>query len=116
MTKSYSQLMKQIDVLQREAEDLRRKEVDGVVQRIKEAIAVYGLTAADLGLTGAVRAPKAAKAPAAKKAGRKAAAKGAAAPKFRDEAGNTWGGRGPRPAWLRTALAAGKQMSDFAVK
>ena len=52
----------------------------------------------------------------AKKAGRKPAAKGAAAAKYRDEAGNTWGGRGPRPAWLRTALAAGKQMSDFAVK
>jgi DNA-binding protein H-NS len=112
MTKSYSQLMKQIDNLQREAEDIRRKEVSGVVQRIKEAIAAYGLTAADLGL-GAARVPRAAKT-AKKKAGRKPGRPAAA--KYRDEAGNTWGGRGPRPAWLRTALAAGKQLSDFAVK
>ena len=112
MTKSYTQLMKQIDTLKREAEDVRRKEVAGVVDRIKEAIKAYNLTAADLGLgLGAAKAPrKAAKA----KPGRKAA-KGKATAKFRDEAGNTWGGRGPRPAWLREALAAGKQLSDFAV-
>ena len=29
--------------------------------------------------------------------------------KFRDEAGSDWVGRGPRPLWLRTALANGKQ-------
>ncbi len=28
---------------------------------------------------------------------------------------NTWGGRGPRPAWLRDALAAGKSTDDFKV-
>lgn len=115
MTKTYSQLVKQIENLQREAEDIRRKEIDGVVTRIKEAIKAYGLTAADLGL-GAARAPKAAK-PGKKRAGRKPGRAAAAATvKYRDEAGNTWGGRGPRPAWLRTALAAGKQLSDFAVK
>jgi len=113
MTKTYSQVMRQIDALQREAEELRRKEVDGVVSRIKDAIRAYNLTAADLGL-GTARAPRAAK------AGRKIrkfgkSGKPAATVKFRDEAGNTWGGRGPRPAWLRNALAAGKQLSDFAV-
>lgn len=111
MSKTYSQLMKQIDNLQREAEEIKRKEIDGVVTRIKEAIKAYGLTAADLGLTA--RAPKVAK-PGKKRAGRKAGK--ATAAKYRDEAGNTWGGRGPRPAWLREALAAGKQLSDFAVK
>ena len=29
--------------------------------------------------------------------------------------GNTWGGRGPRPQWLRDALANGKSLQDFAV-
>lgn len=112
MSKTYSQLMKQIDSLQREAEEMKRKEIEGVVARIKEAIKAYGLTAADLGLVA--RAAKAAK-PGKKRAGRKPG-KAAAAAKYRDEAGNTWGGRGPRPAWLRDALAAGKQLSDFAVK
>lgn len=112
MTKTYSQLMKQIDALQREAQEVRRKEIAGVIDRIKEAIKVYGLSAADLGLAGA-RAPRAAK--PGKKRGRKPA-KAAAAPKYADGNGNTWGGRGPRPAWLRAALAAGKQLADFAVK
>lgn len=112
MSKTYSQLMKQIDSLQREAEEIKRKEIDGVITRIKDAIQAYGLTAADLGL--AARAPKAAKV-GKKRAGRKPG-KAAAAAKYRDDAGNTWGGRGPRPAWLRDALAAGKQLSDFAVK
>ena len=112
MTKSYTQLMKQIDTLKREAEDVRRKEVAGVVDRIKEAIKAYGLTAADLGLGQG--AAKASRKTVKAKPGRKAA-KGKATAKFRDEAGNTWGGRGPCPAWLREALAAGKQLSDFAV-
>lgn len=112
MTKTYSQLMKQIGNLQREADEVRRKEISGVVDRIKEAIKAYQLTAADLGLTSA-RKPRAAKAATKRRGTRKA---GRAVVKFRDEAGNTWGGRGPRPAWLRSALAAGKQLSDFAVK
>jgi DNA-binding protein H-NS len=112
MTKTYSQLMKQIDHLQREAEELRRKEIEGVVDRIKDAIRVYGLTAADLGL-GTARAPRKAKVSAKKRTARKAGK--ATTVKYRDEAGNTWGGRGPRPAWLRNALAAGKSLADFAV-
>lgn len=103
--------MKQIDVLKREAEELRRKEVAGVVDRIKDAIKAYGLTASDLGLSGA-RAAGAGKPGPKKRAGRKS---GKGVVKFRDEAGNVWGGRGPRPAWLRQALADGKQLSDFAV-
>ena len=38
MTKTYAQVMKQIDDLSREAERLKRKEVDGVIPRIREAI------------------------------------------------------------------------------
>jgi len=105
--------MKQIDSLSREADKLKRKEVEGVIARIKEAIDAYGLTAADLGLKGA----KAKAAAAGKPTGRRTRSKSAKsdAPKFRDEAGNIWVGRGPRPQWLRDALAAGKQLQDFAV-
>lgn len=111
MTKTYAQVMKQIDSLSREAEKLKRKEVDGVVARIKEAIAAYGLSAADLGL-GATRGPK----PGTKRAGKKKMKKaGKSVVRFRDESGNSWIGRGPRPQWLRDALTAGKPLSDFAV-
>jgi DNA-binding protein H-NS len=122
MTKTYVQIQKQIETLQREADKLKRQEIDDVIAKIKDAITVYDLTAADLGFEGKGGAKRGAAAkrgrPAAKgrAAGKRAGrAKSAAEVKFRDEAGNTWGGRGPRPQWLRDALGAGKALQDFAV-
>ncbi len=117
MTKSYAQIVKQIETLKQEAEKARRKEIEGVVGRIREAIAVYGLTADDLGFGAkALRSSKTGG--PAKKRGRKAAkaAKPAGVIKYRNETGGTWVGRGKRPQWLRDALAGGKQLSDFAVR
>lgn len=118
MTKSYAQIVKQIESLKQDAERLRRKEVDGVVSRIREAITVYGLTAADLGFTPGGRAKKSAAAPAGKRTrGAGKVAKPTRVVKFRDEAsGGTWGGRGKRPQWLRDALANGRKLEEFAVK
>jgi DNA-binding protein H-NS len=115
MSKTYSEILDQIEGLKVEAERLRREEVAGVVARIREAIVAYGLTPADLGFgPGAAKAKRADK--RGGKPGRKAAAgKPGARAKFRDSAGNVWGGRGPRPRWLREALAAGKSLQDFAV-
>jgi DNA-binding protein H-NS len=115
MTKTYVQIQKQIESLQREADKLKRKEIDDVIAKIKEAINVYGLTSSDLGFgtRGAAR-----RVAATKKRGRPAAkgrGKSSAEAKYRDESGNTWGGRGPRPQWLREALASGKALQDFAV-
>lgn len=113
MSKTYSQVLKQIDQLKAEAERLRRAEVEGVIERIRDAIEAYGLTAADLGFARAKPGPK----PGAKKAAKRGARKVAkVAAKYRDENGNTWAGRGKRPVWLRDALAAGRKLEDFAVK
>jgi DNA-binding protein H-NS len=164
MTKTYAQIVKQIESLKQEAERARSKEIAGVVGRIRDAISAYNLTADDLGLGGASpafakskpgpkpgfkKAGKPGPKPGGKKRGPKPgfkaaaaaalaampAAPAAAAPqkrrgpkpkgnkakkaivvKFRNDAGGTWGGMGKRPDWLRAALAAGKQLSDFAVK
>lgn len=110
MTKTYSQLQKQIEMLSREAEKVKQKEVDAVIARIREAIDTYGLTAADLGLA----APRGARTVAAKKS-RRPRGKPGSQVKYRDDAGHVWGGRGPRPQWLREALASGKELKDFAV-
>lgn len=106
MTQSYSQIVQEIESLKRKAEAARAKEVAGVVQRMKEAIRVYGITAKDLGLNSAAAAtaPKT-----------RGARNDAAEPKFADQNGNTWAGRGPRPAWIKEAMAAGKSLQDFAV-
>ncbi len=117
MTKSYAQIVKQIKALEAEAEKARRTEIDGVITRIREAIQFYNLTAADLGLSAKAKAegPKA-DAPAKRKKRKSAAAKTPAVAKYGDGQGNTWVGRGKRPQWLRDALAAGKQLSDFEIK
>lgn len=102
--KSYAQIQKQIEALQRQADELRAQEVAGVIARIKEAIAHYSLTAEQLGYGGT---PRKARVKAQKTST-------TAAPAYSDGLGNTWGGRGPRPQWLRAALAAGKSLEDFA--
>lgn len=111
MGKTYRQLTTEIEKLQREAEALKAKEMQDVIGRVKEAIAAYGLTAADLGLTSAKRSAN------VKKTRRKSATRTAPSKaKYADGAGNTWVGRGKRPVWLQTALAAGRKLEDFLVK
>jgi len=109
---SYTQIQQQIQALQREAEKLKAAEVAEVVAKIKDAIQVYGLTAADLGLAS-TRARKAIGLKVAARKGKRTS-KEAGLVKYRDDAGNTWGGRGPRPRWLRDAIASGKALEDFA--
>ncbi len=91
--------------LRKQAEELRNRERAGVVDELRKKIAEYGISAADLKLTGRGPAKRAAAAPAAK---------GAA--KYRGPAGETWsGGRGRKPRWVTEALAAGKSLSDFEI-
>ena len=111
MSKSYSQLVREMDILKAKAESVRKKELQGVVQRIKEAISFYELTATDLGLANG--APVAKRGPG--RPGRKGKSKPMAAAKFQDGQGNAWSGRGPRPGWFKKALAAGRSPADFEV-
>lgn len=117
MAKTYEQLQRQIVSLQAEAEKLRRKELEGVVSRIREAIDFYQLTAADLGFSSKAAAPaKAGKGAGRKKAAGKTGSKAAQAPApYSDGNGGTWAGRGKRPQWLRDALAAGRTLEEFKV-
>jgi DNA-binding protein H-NS len=121
-SKSYENILKQIANLQAEAEKIRRNEVGDVIVRIKDAISHYGLTAADLGLSGAAKASPApatgepAKRRRRRKGGAGAASKAPAVVKYSNGAGGTWGGRGKRPQWLRDAINSGKQLSEFLVK
>ena len=108
MTQSFSQIQGQIAALQREAEKLRAKEIDGVVARIKVAIDQYRLTADQLGFgTG----PSRRKVTARSKAGKPDAVRSV---KYSDDQGNSWAGFGKRPSWLRDALSAGRSLEEFA--
>ncbi|MEJ8814015.1 H-NS family nucleoid-associated regulatory protein [Variovorax ureilyticus] len=107
MAQTYLQVQKQIQTLQREAEKLRMREMSGVIDRIKVAIAEYGITAKQLGFSSASRSV------AVKKNSGKAPSSGKA--KYANGQGQAWGGMGPRPAWLRAELDAGKELEDFLV-
>ena len=108
---TYIELQKQIEALQKEAEALKNRERDGVIERMKEAIAVYEISAEDLGLASS-RGPRSGRGPGS--GGRRGPQKRAEGVAYGDGKGNTWGGRGPRPRWLKEALANGAQLSDFA--
>lgn len=96
--KTYQAVRAQIAKLEREAEELRRQELKNVIAQVRQAIADYGLTAADLGLAGRGRKAGVTKVKA------KAARRGAGEAKYRDpKTGQTWTGHGRPPAWIASA-------------
>ncbi|EWS54903.1 MULTISPECIES: H-NS histone family protein [unclassified Methylibium] len=109
-----SQLQKQIAKLEAQASQIKKKEVDSVIAKIKEAITVYGLTAADLGLSA--RVARTASSTAGRKMTTKKGRKAKAGKiKFQDGNGNTWTGHGRRPQWFIDAIASGKSPEQLAI-
>jgi DNA-binding protein H-NS len=103
---TYSDVKAQIAKLEKQAADLFKKEVASVITKIRTLIKEYGLTAADLGLTGkAIRVTKT-----------KTSAKPAGVPKYRDPvSGKTWTGHGKAPAFITEAVKKGKSRDDFLI-
>lgn len=111
---TYLEVKKQIEALQKEAETLKATERQGVIDRMREAIEVYEITAAELGFSGAAGKRTGGKT-AATKTGAKSK-RSSSSKSYSDGKGNTWGGRGPRPAWLKEALEGGAKLEDFAAR
>lgn len=101
MARSLTTIMTQIERLQREAAAIQGE----AVNRIRKEIAKLGLTAEQLfGSSALVSTSKRMKnSPASREA------------KYADGHGNTWGGMGKRPMWLRSALEEGKSLDNFLV-
>lgn len=116
-THTSAELMKRSEELMKQAEALKLKEAPEVLARIKDAIAHYSFTAEDLGLASK-KAPKEGAPAKPVKAVRKGPTKkpkGASIPKYRDEGGHSWTGFGPKPKWLKDALAAGATEASLKV-
>ena len=114
MARTLVQIRQQIQMLEREAESVKTKEVAGVIGRIREAIEFYGLSAADLFGTKpkkAVRAKGTARGSAEKVAKNKPALA-----RYKDPNSNkTWTGHGKRPSWFVDAIGSGKAAGDLAI-
>ncbi len=97
--KTYRQLKQQTAQLEKKAAIAMNDEARKVIESIKQQIAAFGLSAADLGLEIARRA-------GAKTAKGK---KLVLTPKYREPAtGKTWNGHGKRPGWIVAAQKKGK--------
>jgi len=98
---SLRDVLAKIKKLQAEADALRRKEANHVIESIREAIETYGLTAADFGL-----APQQHKRLSGKKRELPVTSG--------DKQSSIWSGRGKKPVWLTEALAHGQPLAEFA--
>lgn len=99
----------EIAKLQKERDQIREDEKAGVVGRMKEAIAYYGITATDLGLGVGKRKAKTSAAKAKDAKSQRASGR----IKYKDDAGHAWSGYGPKPQWFKEALASGKTEADL---
>lgn len=117
MTKTYAQLTREIQALQAQADKLHQSEKKDVIARLNESIAQFGLSAQDLRFPGTSAASSSSVASSASTRSRASSRSAASANevKYSDGPGRVWGGRGPRPAWLREAIAQGRSLESFAV-
>ena len=129
MAKSVDQIRAQIAKLQEQERAALQKEAAGVIAKIRVAVEHYGITVDQIfGSNGAKKASTkrgsakkpsgrlALAAPEERASKKVSASKGTkVAAKFKDDAGNSWSGRGSQPRWLRSAIEGGKKLEDFAV-
>ena len=116
MAKTLASIQRQIDKLQKEASAIRAKEVGGVVERIRSAIAFYGLTVDDLFGSKAATKTRGRRKATADATVKAVKPKAEPVIKYKDEAGHSWTGHGKRPGWFKAALEAGKTAEDLLVK
>jgi DNA-binding protein H-NS len=110
-------LKARITALQQQLAEAERNKAPAV-KKVQALMKKLGVTIADLnGAGGAHSSPKDKKSPGEKKTASKSTKKsaGPVPVKYRDEAGNTWTGRGKTPRWLVEAEKAGKSRESFKI-
>ena len=83
-------------------------------QWLRDALAA-GKSLEDFLVGGAAKAKSAAATVRATQAGTRKKLKGGRKAKYSDGAGHSWSGFGPKPGWLKNAMAAGKTLDEFRV-
>lgn len=100
---SFQSISKELERLQAQRQQLFERERVVALQHLRAFVERYGIQPQELGFATEAGAP-AGRLPAARRD----------LPRYMDPAtGKSWGGRGPRPRWLREALAAGRRLEEF---
>ena len=98
-----AELVKQREVLEEQIFALQNEDRSKAIAKVHDLMAEHGLSVADI--SGRAKSTKLVSSGSRRKV----------EAKYRDMNGNSWSGRGLKPKWLTAALAAGKQIDDFAI-
>jgi DNA-binding protein H-NS len=98
---TYAELKSQAEALLREAEQLRRQEVQSVIAEIRAKMAEYGITPQELGVRLSAK-------PQRSRSKREV--------RYIGPNGEPWsGGPGRKPKWVREVLASGGDLEKYRV-
>ena len=100
-------LLAQKAELDKQIAKAKAEEKAAVLAQMRSAMEQYGITPEDL-FTTAKRGRK----PGSTNSGERKPV----APKYRNEAGETWTGRGKQPKWVAEALASGLTLEDLMIE
>ena len=100
-------LLAQKAELDKQIAKAKAEEKAAVLDQMRSAMEQYGITPEDL-FTTAKRGRK----PGSTNSGERKPV----APKYRNEAGETWTGRGKQPKWVAEALASGLTIEDLLIE
>lgn len=92
---TYVEIQEEIRKLQKQADEIRAREIADVIANIKEKILLYGITEKDLGW--GEKQQKSSFPPLYKKGDR------------------TWSGRGRQPGWVKEHLEVGGKLEDLLI-
>ena len=118
---TYAELKHQIKKMSQEAERLRKKELASIIKDVRTKIVEFGLTASDIGLNSLprnrsaddVQLDRKKGSPKKSRVGR--AERKPVPPKYADQKGNLWSGRGKAPRWMVEEISNGRSMNDFLI-
>lgn len=109
-------LQSQIEILQKQASEIRRKEFDATIAEIQKLMTAYGITVKDLQTKKRKSKTALPLKAASSKPAKEKKVKKAVAPKYSGPNGETWSGRGLTPKWLATLIAAGHPKESFIIQ
>jgi len=92
---TYIEIQEEIKRLQKQADEIRAKEIADVIADIKAKIQLYGITEKDLGLSEKQK-------------------KMVSPPRYK-KGSQTWSGRGRYPGWVKKHLEAGARLEDLRI-
>jgi DNA-binding protein H-NS len=101
---TYHELLAQRDSLDKQISDALRAESVEAIDTVRRLVADYALTAKDCGFAGSESDVDAHVKPVAP-----------ADIKYRGPNGETWSGRGRRPAWLGSLIEDGRSADEFLI-